>query len=192
MIGAGETSRGRTGQHARRSRKHCKPCAGHAHAPPPRARTRLHKFHSVGNSNQHLPVQCNNELNRQRDGAGETSRTRQITSCLRRDGQHARPSHKHCKACVKHAHAPPPRARACLRGFHVVEHFKPTRTSPSETTSRNTNVIGAAETSRNHKLRVAWHGLGNTRAVCANTANRAPNMLTHHRHVRVHVCTVSI
>ena len=51
---------------------------------------------------------------------------------------------------------------------------------------------GAGETSRNDKLRVAWEGLGNTRAGRANTAKRAPNMLTHHRHVRVHVCTSSI
>ena len=51
---------------------------------------------------------------------------------------------------------------------------------------------GAAETSRNDKLRVAWEGMGNTRARRANTANRAPNMLTHHHHVRVHVCTSSI
>ena len=51
---------------------------------------------------------------------------------------------------------------------------------------------GAAETSRNDKLRVAWEGLGNTRARLANTAKRAPSMLTHHRHVRVHVCTSSI
>ena len=63
---------GRTGQHARRSHKHCKPCAKHAHAPPPRARTRLHKFHSVGNSIQPVPVQSNNNLKQQRDGAGET------------------------------------------------------------------------------------------------------------------------
>jgi hypothetical protein len=31
---------------------------------------------------------------------------RQITSCRARAGQHARTSHKHCKACAKHAHAP--------------------------------------------------------------------------------------
>ena len=34
--------------------------------------------------------------------------------------------------------------------------------------------------------------MGNTRARLANTAKRAPNMLTHNRHVRVHVCKVSI
>ena len=51
---------------------------------------------------------------------------------------------------------------------------------------------GARETSRNDKLRVAWEGMGNTRAGRANTANRAPNMFTHHHYVRVHVCTSSI
>ena len=45
---------------------------------------------------------------------------RQITSCLGRDGQHARPSHKHCKACANHAYVPPPRARTCLHKFHSV------------------------------------------------------------------------
>ena len=53
-------------------------------------------------------------------------------------------------------------------------------------------MIGAGETSRNDKLRVAWERLGNTRAGRANTAKRAPNMLTHHRYVCVHVCTSSI
>ena len=55
-----------------------------------------------------------------------------------------------------------------------------------------TTVIGARETSKNDKLRVAWEGMGNTRAVRANTADRAPYMPTHHHHVRVHVCTVYI
>ena len=47
-------------------------------------------------------------------------------------------------------------------------------------------------TSRTHKLRVAGHGLGNTRTRRTNTANRAPNMLMHHGHVLVPVCTISI
>jgi len=46
---------------------------------------------------------------------------RQITSCRARAGQHARPSHKHCKACAKHAHAPRPRTRACLYFFNLEE-----------------------------------------------------------------------
>ena len=55
---------------------------------------------------------------------------RQITSCRARGGQHARPSHKHCKACAKHAHAP--RSRVCtgLHDFHLVEFYTPTRTNP--------------------------------------------------------------
>ena len=51
---------------------------------------------------------------------------------------------------------------------------------------------GAGETLKNDKLRVAWHGMGNTRARRTNTAKRAPNMLMHHHHVPVHVCTISI
>ena len=50
--------------------------------------------------------------------------------------------------------------------------------------------VGAGET--NDKLRVAGHGVGNTRARRTNTANRAPNMPMHHHHVPVHVCTISI
>jgi hypothetical protein len=46
---------------------------------------------------------------------------RQITSCRARGEQHARPSHKHCKPCAKHARAPPPRACTRLRDFHLVE-----------------------------------------------------------------------
>ena len=45
---------------------------------------------------------------------------RQITSCMKRAGPNARPSYKHCKTCEKHAHAPPPRVRTRLHGFHLV------------------------------------------------------------------------
>ena len=62
--------------------------------------------------------------------AAETSKKRQITSCLGRTGQHARPSRKHCKPCADHAHAPPPRARTRLHGFPFSEKFKPTRYHP--------------------------------------------------------------
>ena len=55
------------------------------------------------------------------DGAGAHLKARQITSCMARAGKHARRSYKHCKACAKHAHAPPPRARARLYDFHLVE-----------------------------------------------------------------------
>ena len=67
--------RARGGQHARPSHKHCKPCAKHAHAPWPRARTRLHDFHLVEFSHQPVPSQRNNNLKQQCHGAGETSRT---------------------------------------------------------------------------------------------------------------------
>ena len=46
---------------------------------------------------------------------------------------------------------------------------------------------GAGEHLKNDKLRVAWHGLGNTRARRTNTAKRASNMLMHHGHVPVPV-----
>jgi hypothetical protein len=51
---------------------------------------------------------------------------------------------------------------------------------------------GAGENSKNCKLRDAETADGNTRARRTNTAKRAPNMLMHHRHVLVPVCTISI
>ena len=51
---------------------------------------------------------------------------------------------------------------------------------------------GAGEHLNYDKLRVAGHEVGNTRARRTNTAKRAPNMLMHHRHVPVPVCTISI
>ena len=73
---------------------------------------------------------------------------------IARAGQHARPSHKHCKPCAKHAHAPHTRARTRLYDFHLVEFSHHNPYQSSETTG---------ETSRNDKLRVAGHGPGNTR-----------------------------
>ena len=69
--------------------------------------------------------------------------------------------------------------------------FVPTRTIPVKQRVETTGD-GARETSRTNKLRVAWHGVGNTRACRTNTTKRAPNMLTHHHHVMAHVCTISI
>ena len=40
--------------------------------------------------------------------------------------------------------------------------------------------------------KVAWQGLGNTHDRRTNTANRAPNMPTHHRNVSIPVDMVSI
>ena len=122
--------------------------------------------------------------------AAEHLKKRQITSCLGRTGQHARRSRKHCKPCARHAHVSPPRARTRLHGFHSVRiSIQPVPVHMNNDLQQQRD--GAAETSRNDKLRVAWEGIGNTRAVCANTAKRAPNMLTHHRHVCVHVCVFS-
>ena len=106
---------------------------------------------------------------------------RQITSCRARAGQHARPSHKHCKPCAKHAHA-----ISILWNFHTNPYH------PSKNYELKQQGDGAGETSRTHKLRVAWYGLGNTRARRTNTAKRAPNMPTHHGHVPIPVCTISI
>jgi hypothetical protein len=52
--------------------------------------------------------------------------------------------------------------------------------------------VGAGETSKKRKLRVAQTRVGNTRARHTNTAKRAPNMAIHHGHVPVHVCLISI
>ena len=51
---------------------------------------------------------------------------------------------------------------------------------------------GAGETSRTTNDELQGKGVGNTRARRTNTAKRAPNMLTHHRHGFVPVCTISI
>jgi hypothetical protein len=67
-------------------------------------------------------------------------RKTKITSCMAMARQHARPSHKHCKACAKHAHAPPPRARTRLRDFHPVEFSHRPVPVSSQTTSRNNRV----------------------------------------------------
>jgi len=61
-----------------------------------------------------------------------TPREPQITSCRARAGQHARLSHKHCKACAKHAHAPSPCAGARLHDFHLVEFSHQPVPSPVE------------------------------------------------------------
>ena len=69
--------------------------------------------------------------------------------------------------------------------------FTPTRTIPVNNELKQQGD-GAGEHLNYDKLRVAGHGPGNTRARRTNTAKRAPNMPMHHRHVAVHVCTVSI
>ena len=101
---------------------------------------------------------------------------RQITSCLGRAGQHARPSHKHCKACAKHAHAPPLRARTRWYKFHQVELSN--RTSPVQWNNklkhqRDGRRWNCWQNHKNDKLRVAWEGLDNTPTHHKNTAMRS-------------------
>ena len=89
---------------------------------------------------------------------------RQITSCRARAGQHARPSHKHCNACAKHAYAPRPRVSTGLHGFHLVEFSR--RPVPFQCNNElKQQGDGAGETT-NYEL----HGMGwATRAPVAQT-----------------------
>jgi hypothetical protein len=77
----------------------------------------------------------NNKLNQQvettGDGASETSRMK-ILSCMERTGQNTRPSHKHCKPCAKHAHAP--RSRVHTHWYTVFIDL------PCETLNKTTRV----------------------------------------------------
>ena len=90
-----------------------------------------------------------------------------ITSCMAMARQHARPSHKHCKACANHAHAPPPRDRTCLRNFHLLEFsYRPV---PSQSNNElKQQGDGAGETSRTTNYELQGTGLA-TRAPVAQT-----------------------
>ena len=140
--------RTRAGQHARSSHKHCKPCAKHAHAPPPRYCTRLHDLHLVEFSHQPVPFPSeNNELKQQGDGAGETSRTTNYE--LHEQGwatrapvaQTLQTVRQTCQ-CTTYRY-PYPFARFPSCGI-----FTPTRTISSETTSRNNSVTAPVKPSR--------------------------------------------
>ena len=70
------------------------------------------------------------------------------------DGQHARPSCKHCKVrqtCSRHMGT----CAYTFARFPFSGEFNPTRTSPVKQRLETTVVVGARETSRNDKLRVA-------------------------------------
>ena len=93
---------------------------------------------------------------------------RQITSCRARGGQHARPSHKHCKPCAKHAPAPWPRVCRRLCDFHHVEFSYQPVPFPVKQQKLKQQGVGAGETSitTNYEL----HGTGRaTRAPVAQT-----------------------
>ena len=74
----------------------------------------------------------------------------------------------------------------------ILWNFHTNPYQPSENYELKQQGDGAGEHLKNDKLRVAWHGPGNTRARRTNTAKRAPNMLMHHDHVSVPVCTIFI
>jgi hypothetical protein len=67
----------------------------------------------------------------------------------------------------------------------------PTRTIPVKQ-QLEPQVTAPVKHLKERKLRVAGHGLGNTRTRCTNTAKRAPNLPMHHCHVLVHVDTVGV
>jgi hypothetical protein len=87
---------------------------------------------------------------------------------------------------MHHDHVPVPVCTiSILWNFHADPYH------PSEQRVE-TPSDGAGEHLKNDKLRVAGHGPGNTRARRTNTVKRAPNMLMHHGHVCIPVCTISI
>ena len=92
---------------------------------------------------------------------------RQITSCRARAGQHARPSHKHCKACAKHTHAPSPRVRTGLCDFHLVEFSHQPVLFPVNNELKQ-QCDGAGETSRTTNYELQGRGWA-TRAPVAQT-----------------------
>ena len=73
----------------------------------------------------------------------------------------------------------------------ILWNFQTNPTSPVNHKLKHQGA-GAGEHLNYDKLRVAWHGPGNTRTRRTNTAHRAPNVHMHHGHVPVPVCTISI
>ena len=108
----------------------------------------------------------------------------QLRVALARAGQHARPSHKRCKACAKHVNAPLPRKHTRLHGLHPVEISN--QPVPVQLNNKLKQQVMAVKP-QERKL-----GQGNTRAHRTNTAKRAPKTRVHRDHVLVHVCTISI
>ena len=130
-------------------------------------------------------------MKQQGDGAGETSTNDKLRVAWQGLGNtRASPINTANRApnmLVHHDHANIPVCTiSILWNFHTNPYH------PSKNYELKQQGDGASETSTNDKLRVAWHGLSNTRARRTNTAKRAPNMLMHRRHVPVPVCTISI
>ena len=78
---------GSDGQHAPRTRKHCRPCAKHDHDTEVRAHTCLHGLFSVEHSYQPGTFQCTSSCNNRLRCRWIPQRTIKITSCLRSDGE---------------------------------------------------------------------------------------------------------
>ena len=122
-------------------------------------------------------------MKQQCDGAGETLKNDKLRVAWHGAGNtRARLTNTAKRATsmlMHHGHVPVPVCTIfILWNFHTIPYH------PSETTSGNNSVPVP--------VRPQEHGWGNTRARRTNTANRAPNMLMCHRHVPVHVCTISI
>jgi hypothetical protein len=130
-------------------------------------------------------------LKQQGDGAGETSRNNKLRVAWHRPGNtRARRTNTAKRAPDMPMHHGHVSVLVCT--ISILWNFQTNPYHPSKNYELKQQGDGAGETSRNNKLRVAWHGVGNTRARRTNTAKRAPNMPTHHDHVTVLVCTISI
>ena len=106
----------------KKTRKHCRPCAKHAHDTGVRAHTCLHGLFSVEHSYQPGTFQCTSSCNNTLRCRWVHSKNEQITSCLASDRQHAPRTRQHCRPCGMHAHDTEVRARTCLHGLFSVEH----------------------------------------------------------------------
>ena len=89
---------------------------------------------------------------------------------------------------MHHRHVPVP---VCTISILLVFHTNPYQFS--ETTSGNNRVTAPVKPQETTNYELQGTGRA-TRAPVAQTLQsvRQPNMLMHHRHVAVHVCTISI
>jgi hypothetical protein len=146
---------------------------------------RFARFQSCGIFIPTRTIPVNNELKPQCDGAGDTSRTTNYelhgTGWATRApvAQTLQTVRQSCSCTTATCSYPFARFPSC--GI-----LTPTRAIPVKITSCNQRVT-VTEQQQEHKLRVARHGLGNTRTRRTNTAKRAPNMPMLHCHVPVPV-----
>jgi hypothetical protein len=151
---------------------------------------RFARFQSCGIFIPTRTIPVNNELKPQCDGAGDTSRTTNYE--LHGTGWATRaPVAQTLQTVRQPCSCTMTTCQYRFARFPSCGIFIPTCTIPVSNELKQ-QCGGAGEHPKNHKLRVAGHGLGNTHTRRTNTANRAPNMPMHHRHVPVRVCTISI